>query len=245
MAYNENMLIKALSQLQHWRDSRCGPHLMKRALERGFKSDLASIDAQSRDKIRSEIDRRLPEIIEDDRSWSVDVPTRGQLEWAASVLAAHEALEPHLTGPSETVDLLISITRDEWNTARNRFLSGRLPGALLRHRKRPGLPLNALLPQYGAPWHWHSIPREDGGFDVFNRDCFYDGFMTAHGMPELAGVFWSLDAMWTERITPERCGFLFEERRKGSTNGKDWCRCFSFTPATRNDPAVQTNSGAA
>ena len=91
--------------------------------------------------------------------------------------------------------------------------------------------MNALLLQYGLPWKWKSTPREDGGFDVFNRACFYEGFMRAHGVPELTSIFWSLDSLWMDRITPKRCGFSLQEQVHDDPDER-WCRSFAFTPAT-------------
>jgi hypothetical protein len=226
------MMIKVLSQIQNWREGGSGRHTTQGALKRMFASHLSEQSA-ARDTLLAAVDRRTDELVEDDLSWSVDIPTRGHLDWAASVLAAHELLHPLVGDEARSIELLTMATKDEWNTARHRFMAGRLPRALVRHRDRPDLPMNALLAQYGSPWHWRSEEQDDGGFEIFNRRCFYQQFMAAHGAPGLTTIFWSLDSLWMERINSSRCGFSLRELDR-TAHGNDGHRRFSLTPVSHS-----------
>ena len=201
LAYNGPMLlVKVLAQIQHWRDGGFDSRITNRALRAGLADFLPDLDASALKDIIDTVHRRTPEIADDERSWSIDVPTRAQLEWAASVLAAFKAIRPHVDQDDDVIDFLADALLKASNTRSRRFFSRRLPRALMRYRRRPSVPMNAFLAQYGTPWHWRSELREDHGVNVVATKCFYHGFMTAHGEPELTRAFCHLDTAWTDQL---------------------------------------------
>jgi hypothetical protein len=224
------ILVQAIAQFQHRRDNTCGSHITMRALKGRLPRLLPALDATRIKEITTSIARRTSEIVEDERSWMNDIPTRGQLEWAASVLAAYQAIRPHLDTDDETIDFLADATLAGFGSIFRRFLARRLPKSIMKNRNRAGVPMNAFLEQYGTPWHWRGENRPDGGINVIAKRCFYHGFMTAHGEPGLTRVFCHLDTMWTDRLLKKRGSInLKADEMTSFAEGDDRC-CFPLVP---------------
>ena len=224
------LLVKVLAQIQHWRDGGFDSRITDRALRGGLSAFLPGLDASEVKSIIKTVNRRTPEIADDERSWSIDVPTRSQLEWAASVLAAFQAIRPHADDANAVIDFLSAALFKAADTRARRFFSRRLPRALMQYRRRPSVPMNAFLAQYGTPWHWRSEMRKDEGVNVVATKCFYHGFMTAHGEPTLTRAFCHLDTAWTAPLLEGSQGIgikIDEQTTLG--NGGERC-CFPLVP---------------
>lgn len=159
-----------------------------------------------------------------------DIPTRGQLEWAASVLATYQAIRPHVDSDDEAIDFIADALLADFGSLFRRFLARRLPRSIMKNRNRAGVAMNAFLEQYGTPWHWRGKNRPDGGVNVIATRCFYHGFMTAHGEPGLTRVFCHLDTMWTDRLLENSGGITLKADEMASfAKGDDHC-CFPLVP---------------
>jgi hypothetical protein len=220
------VLVQAIAQIRHWRDGGFGSHTTVRALRGRLPRFLPNLDSNQVKEIIASTIKRTTEIVEDERSWSIDIPTRAQLEWAASMLAAFQAIRPHVDTEDEAVDFLAQALLDSTNTLARRFFSRCLPKAIMKQRIRAGVAMNAFLPQYGTPWHWRGETRADGGVNVIAKRCFYHGFMTAHGEPGLTRVFCRLDTAWTDPLLKKQRGIGFKvDEHTSLANGDGQC-CF-------------------
>ena len=224
------LLTRALAQTRHWRTVRFDARITHRLLKRSLSSALPGLDGAGRRSLLERVRTRTDQLVDDDRSWTIDVPSRPQLEWAASVLAAAECLEEAGLTPGRTGELLAEGTVRMLATPLRRWFVRRLPGVLLGNPGQVQRAMIAFLAQYGAPWHWRGDPRPDGGLDVVTNDCFYHGFMAAHGRPELARVFCAIDGLWQDPLRNGRSGLrLLDSETTTLASGGTACR-FPLVP---------------
>ena len=131
------------------------------------------------------LEARAREIIDQDASWQQDIPSMQKLEWAASVLAAHELLMDQLDDEARSLEILDRTMQRSWNTAWNRFLARRVASSVRRNGKEIRKVMNGLLSHYGPGWRWKLRRSEDApeAVIVWVTHCFYKSFMDSHGHP--------------------------------------------------------------
>lgn len=171
---------------------------------------LPGISAEERRAIGDHVQRRTPIIAELEQSWTACVPSREHLEWASSLVALFEAVEPHVSEEQEAIDIVTRVTR----TGVTFHLAGLFANLLCRPKSdKKGFVrrlFNTFLPQYGAPWRWNVLKSSNGDRVIEIRVCFYHEFMSIHGHPGLTRAVCDLHLMWIDRINGSKHGMTFD-----------------------------------
>ena len=193
-----------------------------------FLSALQSIVPEEARTGVHNIPQRLSGLVQQYANWATDQPSTHNLRYACAVLAAFEALSPHLA-PDHTLTIL----REAFGAS----------GAAVREKTRAALDkspdafrdLVAVskareVVQFGPQFIFERERDDDQAYLLNVRKCFWHDFFGAIGHPELTTVLCAFDRNWFEAIDPERHGVRFE-RTTTLGEGGDHCPFHFFRQA--------------
>jgi hypothetical protein len=196
-----------------------------KGLRKELSCCLPGIGADEKRAIFEHVETRTPIILEQDESWTVNVPSREHLEWASSILAAFEAVRPHVSNEEEAIDIMARVNRSGISF----HLAGIFANLLCRPKRDAQIMIRRLfklfLPQYGSPWHWRLRESANGDHAIEIKHCFYHEFMSIHGHPRLTRSVCELHLIWIDRINGPRHGMTFDRSAYTTMErGDELCR---------------------
>ncbi|MEE2680762.1 MAG: hypothetical protein VX641_00145 [Planctomycetota bacterium] len=174
-----------------------GANLTHLGLTRRLRSHLPHLSHQERDELVDRAMRRTYDVVEDDRSWQVPVPSRMHLEWASSVLAGYQVIRELTGDPVKTMEIMDDATRNVGRPERPMTIVRGLErafynehGAMRNQRIRQWI-VNSMR-HYDTPWEWYVRDSDARRAVVSNANCFYFHFFGKYGELPLAGIFYRL-----------------------------------------------------
>ena len=176
--------------------SNFGMQATMKGLSREGPRCLGTLSGEETRELADAIRTRTGELVESDESWRANVPSRVHLEWAASILALHEALLERGIMEDDALAIVARITRAG---ARMRMRGiFRVLARLMKNTNTmsPRRLIPFFMPHYAAPWRWRISESSDGVRALEIGACFYHEFMTIHGRPELTAVICALHNDW-------------------------------------------------
>ena len=176
---------------------KTGANLTRYGLSRRLAGHLPELSKSGIQDCIEQVMERTHELVEDDRSWEVPVPSRIHLEWASSVLAGHEVLT-NLTGdPEQSHAIIDDVTQKVGRPERPQAIVRGMEHAFYhthgieRGRKIRQLIVNSMR-HYDTPWEWFVRESDARRSVVKNANCFYFHFFKKHQQLPLANIFYRL-----------------------------------------------------
>ena len=188
---------------------KTGLALTRHGLLRRAARDLPELSPTELQACLDRIELRTREIVDSDLSWQVPVPSRMHLEWAASVLAAHEVLMELNGDFARSMEIVSAATTLAGRPGRPRLIARRLESALQDdgrgvHAWKIRQAIINSTRHYDSPWEWFLRESDGTRFVVKNPNCFYFWFFEKYQKPELAKVFYRLDKEIVREIRRSR-----------------------------------------
>ena len=238
MGYNAWMLATILFNMRRRITPRCGIEMTRKSLRTELLHEQDSISSDQARMILDGLEARSLEIMEKEASWQQDIPSMKKLEWASSILAAHELLTDLLGDEGRSIEILDRTMQRSWNTAWNRFLVRRISSKVRKNDGHVTKIMNGLLGHYGIGWRWKSRRSKEtpGMVVVWTGYCFYMRYMASHGHPELTPLFRNLDKMWMGMNSNCRGSFRVESNATRAPEDEDHPIVFTFI----NEKAIRS-----
>lgn len=209
--------------IQHLTFGHFAAKTIQVAISKSLAQPPLSLSRQDRIATMQAMSWKAGEIMVSDRMRSIDPPSRGHLEWSAWILAGYYVLRPHFKSDDETIEFLSEAARRGFETHKMRIGVWLLLRMCRGNVGRVKAALGAMLTQYGASFNWNMLEHDDG-VDMQVDRCFYVDFFRAHDVPRLTTVLCRLDALWFDRINPQKHGFRFDrERYQTMSRGAEQC----------------------
>ena len=174
-----------------------GANLTHLGLSRRLRTHLPNLSRRQRDECVDRVMERTYDLVEDERSWQIPVPSRMHLEWAASVLAGQQVLTELTGDPVQSREIMDDATQSVGRPQR--------PMAIVRGLERAFYHEHGLsranrirqwivysMRHYDTPWEWFVRKSDARRAVVMNANCFYFHFFKKYDQLLLAGIFYGL-----------------------------------------------------
>ena len=175
-----------------------GANLTHYGLTRRLRKHLPTLSRKAAESWVDQVMQRTYDVVEDDRSWQIPVPSRKHLEWAASVLAGHQVIT-ELTGDAElSHEIMRDVTQKAGRPGRPQAIVRGLERAFyqehgrLRNKRIRQMIVNSMR-HYDSPWEWFVRESDATRSVVKNANCFYYHFFKKYDELPLANIFYSLN----------------------------------------------------